>query len=449
VESAECADILSVGEGASSFDGDTRILEIASPTMIDSILRPTVLIEPTDHWDFQALQGIALIQGFERGLRWLRPGQLTGSGGEGVSVWRANGIIVDRRSHDLIEQHFASTGPVIVISSREFDLPRRSVAASRWRCFLDRRTAFRQAVDILSDQGFREFAWVSNARRSDSTERELFTVLAEMKVSVRRQLRCEPRRDAPWKVLNAGALDQWLVELPRLTAVLTHDCQVGLWVLDSCRRVERDVPAELAVFSAEDDDVQGDFCQPSLSRISASAARVGQTAGALLQRILAGDLPSQSAVLVAPEPPKLRCSTETLAIDDTAVAAAVNFIRANAHLGIRVPDVVRHLSISRRSLEQKFRAALQRSPAEEIRRCRVSTARELLEQSSDSIAKIAQHAGFESCELMSRTFRKLIGVPPTEYRRQQNSLAESMTVPSPQPHRLSNQIPPHFRDLDG
>jgi LacI family transcriptional regulator len=99
------------------------------------------------------------------------------------------------------------------------------------------------------------------------------------------------------------------------------------------------------------------------------------------------------------------------------VAAAVRFIRAQAHRPLRVGEILRAVPVSRRSLERGFRQALGRSPLEEIRRVHVERARHLLAETDWSMPAVAGGAGFADAKQLSTRFRQATGLTPTAYRR--------------------------------
>jgi LacI family transcriptional regulator len=82
-----------------------------------------------------------------------------------------------------------------------------------------------------------------------------------------------------------------------------------------------------------------------------------------------------------------------------------------------VEDVLRAVPVSRRSLERRFRATLERGLGEEIRRVHLERAKDLLATTALSVAEVAERAGFSSVHYLSRVFRQETGQTPTAYRR--------------------------------
>ena len=123
-------------------------------------------------------------------------------------------------------------------------------------------------------------------------------------------------------------------------------------------------------------------------------------------------------MLIAPVGIVARLSTPSHPTEDPDLAEALRFIRDTVHLGIGVEDVLEVVAMSRRTLEMRFRAALGRSPAEEIRRVRIDQAKHLLVETDGTMAGIARAAGFSSPNQFCETFRRETGVSPTEFRSQ-------------------------------
>ena len=113
-----------------------------------------------------------------------------------------------------------------------------------------------------------------------------------------------------------------------------------------------------------------------------------------------------------------RQSSDVLAIEDEDVVAAVRFIRAQAQRPIGVSDVLEAVTVSRRSLERRFRAALGRGLGEEIRRVRLGKAKSLLSGTEIPIGQVATNSGFSEAKHLSTVFRQETGFTPTEFRRQ-------------------------------
>ena len=137
----------------------------------------------------------------------------------------------------------------------------------------------------------------------------------------------------------------------------------------------------------------------------------------ILDRLMAGENVPPESHLIEPLGIQTRQSSDTLAIDDPDVAAAVRFIREHASEGIDVSDVLARVSLSRRALESRFRRIINRTPHQEIMRVRIERVKMLLAASDFSLAEIAALTGFEHVEYLSVAFKREVGLSPRQYRK--------------------------------
>jgi transcriptional regulator GlxA family with amidase domain len=86
-----------------------------------------------------------------------------------------------------------------------------------------------------------------------------------------------------------------------------------------------------------------------------------------------------------------------------------------------ITELCKRLAISRRSLEQRFRSAVGRSPMEEIRRLNLERAAEMLVATAEPVKSIALACGFSSLVHLSVAFRRAYGISPRSFRREGRS----------------------------
>jgi len=150
---------------------------------------------------------------------------------------------------------------------------------------------------------------------------------------------------------------------------------------------------------------------------------IGFRAAAALDAILegAGGLPGGppegTRIAVPPKEVVERESTRVFACEDELVAKAVTFIRAHAHEGIDVSDLLAVVSSSRRALETRFRREMGRSLHEEILRAKLARAKRLLRESDGTIEEVAEKSGFGSLPRFHEAFKEAEGLSPGEWRR--------------------------------
>lgn len=224
-------------------------------------------------------------------------------------------------------------------------------------------------------------------------------------------------RTSDWN-LQQTRVGKWLTRLPKPIGIMCCDDVHGHHLLDVCNKINVAVPDQVAVIGVDNDEALCILSAPALSSISVNASGIGYGAAAMLDRIMAeGKLIPPDEFLFPPKRVITRLSTDTLAVDDLAVAKAIRFIRDHACGGIDVGDVVEVAGTSRRYLERKMQALLGRSPNQEILRVRINRARVLLLETDLSLQAIAQKTAFRSTKYLGDVFIREVGQPPGELRR--------------------------------
>ena len=209
----------------------------------------------------------------------------------------------------------------------------------------------------------------------------------------------------------------WLRALPKPCGLMACNDDRGRTLLNCCREIGVAVPDEVAVIGVDKDEI---FCELSdipLSSVILNTQQIGFEAAALLARLMAGESAQPACILVKPVGVMARQSTDVLAIDDRHIAAALRLIREQACDGLDVEAILKIVPLSRSVLERRFSQILGSSPKSEILRVRLDRVCRLLAESDLSLAEVAQKAGFEHPEYMSRLFKKKMGVTPGEFRK--------------------------------
>jgi LacI family transcriptional regulator len=273
------------------------------------------------------------------------------------------------------------------------------------------------AAEYLLNNGFRHFGYVGNPADRFSVEREQGFRDALAKAGQRCESYHERTVNLPrgtW--IPKAELREWMLKRPKPSAVLCANDARGWELAELCADTGVAVPEELAVVGVDDDPLFCGLSYPPLSSVATPAFQIGYEAAALLERILAGQRPPRRPMLFPPVRVVVRRSSELIAVADSDVAQALRFIRANAHRPLGVEDLLGEVQISRRMLELKFRAALQRTPAEELQRVRLQSAKELLSTTDVPIADVALKAGFSGSKQLAESFRRVLKTTPREYR---------------------------------
>ena len=370
--------------------------------------------------------------------------------------WRGDGIIARIETDDIADQLRGVDVPIVDLSAT------RHVKGIPWTSTDDTAIAA-LGVQHFMDRGFHNlaycgdpgFAW-SNLRRDRYRE---LTLAAERKFfEYQSTHRYDPLFD--WEQ-EKTRLGHWLTTLPHPVAIMAcYDFQAQQ-VLDACRQSRIAVPESVAVLGVDNDRLICELAEPSLSSIIQDTHATGYEAARLLDEMMNAQIKASRHIhrsksqrsrshrpvdhtkhgsdtklsirTTMTDPPLLtkplgimvRESTDTLAIDDHEISEALQYIRRHAHANIRVADILKTVSLSRRSLEHRFKKLVGRTPHEEIQRVRLNSVKRLLSETELSIAAIAERSGYEHGEYMTSVFRRVTGLTPTEYRRERQETSDS------------------------
>ncbi|NLF61927.1 MAG: helix-turn-helix transcriptional regulator, partial [Lentisphaerae bacterium] len=87
----------------------------------------------------------------------------------------------------------------------------------------------------------------------------------------------------------------------------------------------------------------------------------------------------------------------------------------------------------RSALFRLFKRHFNTTPMDYIIKCRIENSCWYLANHSTSIRAIAQACGYDNPAFFSRTFKKIVGVSPSEFRRQR-STQHMVRAPNPRRH---------------
>jgi LacI family transcriptional regulator len=219
------------------------------------------------------------------------------------------------------------------------------------------------------------------------------------------------------------ALERWLRQLPKPVGIFAAHDPLGWHLSQACRQAGLSVPEEVAIVSANNDELVCGLAHPPLSSVAVPWGRVGAEIGLAMDRLLDGVAAgcrrggTGQLVRVDPEGVVIRQSTNLLAIDHPLLVRAMQFIWQHAGAPITVNDILREVPMSRRKLESDFTRHLGRTPKAEITRVRIERAKLLLAQTDLPIPIVAEQCGYNYAERFTIAFRQHVQSTPSAYRR--------------------------------
>jgi LacI family transcriptional regulator len=404
--------------------------------------RVALIIETSNEYARGILHGIrAYIRehgGWDIDLDERRRGEATGW----LDGWRGDGVIARIENAHVAAEVLRSKLPCVDVSAA------RQVPGIPWVETDDAEIA-KLAFEHLRDKGLKRFAFCgdpnfnwSNWRQGHFTrlvheagyECDVFPREDENRKGERekrrkgdksRRRRGLPLSHSPRLRFNSPthaheqeltSLTQWLRELEQPTGVMACYDIRGRQVLAACKLAELAVPDDVAVIGVDNDELLCDLSDPPLTSVAPDTDSTGYLAASLLGRMMQGEKIPPTAHLVKPLGVIPRLSTDTLAVADPQMSAAVRFLRQHACDGINVADVLHQVPMSRRVFETQFKKLFGRLPHDEIVRTRLQRVKELLTHTDLPLEAIARRTGFRHVEYMSVVFKKKTGLPPSDFR---------------------------------
>jgi LacI family transcriptional regulator len=219
-------------------------------------------------------------------------------------------------------------------------------------------------------------------------------------------------------------LNRLLSTVAKPLAVMCCNDTCALEVLALCRGGGLKVPDQVAVLGVDNDDLMQSLAFPPLSSIGTATEQIGFEAAVLLERLMNRQAVKNLRIKIPPTGIIARRSTDLTAVNDPEVAEALRFIRQHAAGPLDVDRVLQTVTVSRRQLERRFRNCLGRSMLDEIRRCRLERARQLLLESDLTLPQIATASGFSSASYLTVVFGEATGETPGGFRRKVRRLGE-------------------------
>lgn len=222
---------------------------------------------------------------------------------------------------------------------------------------------------------------------------------------------------------NAAAKDHAHAE-PRVvgTAPSTTSLLVGGFELDGGRvpSLLSGLPPLIHISAADGEAAAG--LRTTVQLLLAEAANRGPGSAIVMQRIadvlLVQILRTMSA--------RASCQTRGVAaLVDPAIAAALTAMHLRVSEPWTVERLAAHAGLSRSGFAARFSELVGASPLQYLAQWRMARASELLRDSDEPVARVAERVGYDSLPAFSRAFKRWSGAGPAAHRRDARAARES------------------------
>lgn len=102
---------------------------------------------------------------------------------------------------------------------------------------------------------------------------------------------------------------------------------------------------------------------------------------------------------------------------DKPILAIQHWLQANVQKALSVAHLAKRAALGERTFLRRFVKATRLKPSEYHQKLRIARSQELLELTRDTVDQIAMATGYEDPGGFRRTFKRVVGLSPSEYRR--------------------------------
>ncbi|MBI9020631.1 MAG: DNA-binding transcriptional regulator [Verrucomicrobia bacterium] len=306
------------------------------------------------------------------------------------------------------------------------DMPKIDVTISKMekpvpRVTVDNDAISQMAARHFTERGFKHFAFYSWPTIEVNTLRKNGFFKALLKAGVPEENLHEIHQSpehllGQWEPHQEHILKQ-IDKLPRPLAVFTGQDNLGATLIEICSREGIHVPEEISILGVDDIEMLCDCLTVPLSSIDTNLEKMGYAAARQLDRLMKKEITNdEPPVLIPPKEIVCRQSTDALAVPHLAVVQALKYIKEHFQEPITLEDIGTHAGMSKRGMEKAFLKHLGFSPATELRRIRLDTAKKLLTETDEKISAIAYDCGYSNSSNLSFAFNRECDMSPRTYR---------------------------------
>ncbi|MCH2154934.1 MAG: substrate-binding domain-containing protein [Opitutales bacterium] len=318
--------------------------------------------------------------------------------------YKADGILCLLTDNEALEAFVKDASlPTVDLSVWRSDLPLHRVTA-------DNYAIGKLGAEHLMQQGHSRFLFytsVSN-RVSDLRWQGFHETLKQHGLKSRRLVEA-----------NDEDLSLELDATSKPLAVMGNSDLDASEVASICDALELAIPQSVSILGVDNNLLICECQSAPLSSVDFDFENIGYEGAKRLHELIEDTNPeSLTHRMIEPGGIIVRKSTDALAVQDTIVREAIAFIQNNLHRSIGTPEICTALNVARRTLEIRFKAAVQMTIRSLINKLRMERAEQALTQSDVPIEDISAELGFCNAAHFSRSFKAHCGISPSRFRSQ-------------------------------
>ncbi len=384
-------------------------------SMKPDALNIALLIRSDTQWHRDVLQGIAQYAKEQGGWNFTLP--KTESRGEVwlPENWQGDGVISRITSEKLEADILSRRLKCVNVSGLQ------TVTAKIPRVICSEQETAIVAAEYLLKKRFHHFGFVGFPPWENYSNVFEFA-LTEQLSRQGYKLHCYRLGDTRPIGIKKNEFVQWLVKLPKPIAIVVWSSVMGQTIAQVCSDCKISLPESISILTIDNDAVWSALAQVPLSYVDQTPCRIGYVAAKLLKESIIDRQPLVSTYL-KPAGVVERVSTAASPSNDPTLNQALKLIHTNMHelsnggQMISVIQIARHLKVSKRILEIKFKSEFDCSPSEYLKQLQLNLVAQLLKTTSLNLTEIASKSGFAYPEVLVRAFKRKFNVTPIQFRQ--------------------------------
>lgn len=286
--------------------------------------------------------------------------------------------------------------------------------------------AGKSGAEYYINKGFHNFAFLGLTDVIWSQDRlEAFRNVIQNTPNVNSFSELNLPHSSIWQNYDMTELNEWIKALPKPVAIMCCDDNQAFLVVEACRNMTLNenapklrIPDDVAVIGVDNDESVCCLSHPNLSSLNQDVERGGYQLARLLDKILKKQTSEQKDIVVPVGNIISRQSSDIFVNDDSSIATVLRYIHENISSKITVDDIVAEVPLSRRLLESRFKKEMGTSIYDYIIRIRIERIAELLREGK-TVSEAAFELGLTDIKNVSRSFKRVIGCTPSEFRETQ------------------------------
>lgn len=287
----------------------------------------------------------------------------------------------------------------------------------------DHYMAGKMAAEYFLGKGFKSFGFYGPAGVVFSEERYQGFKETIRKANPDYSLSFFQASDSSLWELGLAEINNWINYLPKPVGILACDDNWAYHITEACCLQSTDInrfriPEDVSVVGVDNDETICNLSVPRLSSINQRVETAGYNVARMISKMISEGSMTCPDIRVEPGNLITRRSSDILVNDDPDITTVLKYIHEHLAEKIVVNDLVKLVPLSRRLLETKFSKSTGYSIYEYIIRARVKKMAELLKEGM-SVTEAALTIGATDTKNISRSFKKIKGITPNEFRKKQ------------------------------